>query len=175
MIKRVGLALMLISSVMISAKDCKYEDINNKSDVHEWSIPKDCISLDLSESDIDDEDAKKLATAMKENKNIKLTNLILANNNIGYKGVKELAAVLNKNKTLTQLDLTNNNIGDKGVKELAAALNKNKTLTSLNLFYSQIRDEGAKELAAALNKNKTLTWLNFRANEIGYLGAKELA
>ena len=99
MIKRLGLVLMLISSVMISAKDCKYEHITHNSDNHDWSIPKDCTSLNLFESYIDDREARKLAAAL--NKNETLTWLNLRSNEIGYLGAKELAAALNKNNILT--------------------------------------------------------------------------
>ena len=58
---------MLISSLMISAKDCDYDHITYESDGHEWSIPKDCISLDLSKFKIGDEGAKELAAALNKN------------------------------------------------------------------------------------------------------------
>ena len=42
--------------------------------------------LSLPKINISDEGAKELATAMKENKNIKLTELYLGGNNIGDEG-----------------------------------------------------------------------------------------
>ena len=90
---------MLISSLMISAKDCDYDHITYESDGHEWSIPKDCSILNLFKSYVDDREAGKLAAAW--NKNETMTWLNLRSNEIGYLGAKELAAALNKNNILT--------------------------------------------------------------------------
>ncbi|KAL1504242.1 hypothetical protein AB1Y20_010651 [Prymnesium parvum] len=58
-----------------------------------------------------------------------------ADNRIGAKGAKEVAAALKTNTTLTSLNLSGNDIGAEGAKEVAAALKTNTTLTSLNLSY----------------------------------------
>ncbi len=120
-----------------------------------------------------DEEAAKLARALKNNKT--LTSLSLAFNNIGNKGAAALAFALRTNRTLTSLNLGNNSISDEGVTELAFALQTNKTLTSLNLCNNSISDEGAKELAFVLQTNKTLTSLNLCNNSISDKGAKYLA
>ena len=92
-------------------------------------------SLNLHDNDIGDEGAKALATAMKENENIKLTSLNLRANNIGDEGARAIATAMKENEKikLTRLNLGLNAIGDEGAKALAMALLENDTLTFLDL------------------------------------------
>ena len=123
MIKQMGFILMLVSSMAISAKDCYYDHITYESDVHEWSIPKDCTSLDLSDTGIDDRKAGKLAAALNKN-----DSLNLRWNNIGDKGAKELAAAFKDHETLEYLNLKGKKYSDETWQFLRKTQPENKTL-----------------------------------------------
>jgi Ran GTPase-activating protein (RanGAP) involved in mRNA processing and transport len=134
--------------------------------------------LNLSYAKPNEEEVKKLAEALQENKS--LTFLNLWSNHIGDEGVKALAEALQENKSLTSLNLGGdaygiNDIGVEGAKALAQALQENKSLTSLNLALNNIGAAGAKALAEALKVNKSLTSLELGVNKIGAKGAKAIA
>ena len=107
------------------------------------SIPADCTSLDLGDSNIGDRGATALANALRY-------NTVLESLDLGY----------------------NNKIGDLGAASLAAALKVNTVLKTLILSENVIGDEGATALALALlNKNTALSELDLSSNKIGTAGA----
>jgi Leucine-rich repeat (LRR) protein len=137
-------------------------------------INKGC--LDLSNSNIKDEDVQLIFQYLSDNPKIKSLNL--SYNKISYKGTKILscntsltslnlhsnlicnegASAISRHKRLRSLDLGDNKIGSKGARVLAY----NTTLISLNLAGNKISDKGA----IALSHNTTLKTLNMKLNEI---------
>ncbi|MBW8308178.1 MAG: hypothetical protein K0M45_00805 [Candidatus Paracaedibacteraceae bacterium] len=137
--------------------------------------------LDLSNNEIDDEGATRLATSTS------LIQLDLGGNQVRGRGTAALAAA----PALTQLSLRDNLVEYRGVVALslsrtitrlnlgntgfgpteAFALSHNKTITYLDLLSNSLGNEGA--IAFALNR--TLTRLNLYDNKISDEGAKALA
>ena len=140
---------MLLASVFSAAegRSCFGNDVfikgKGNTAFERASIPADCTSLDLGDS------------------------------NIGDRGATALADVLRYNTVLESLDLGyNNKIGDLGAASLAAALKLNTALKTLILSENLIGDEGATALALALlNKNTALSELDLSSNKIGTAGA----
>ena len=85
MLKQMGFILMLVSSMVMSAKECTIDAIK-KDGGQVWEIPVVCQSLDLKWNKIGDEGAKELAAALKVNESLK--HLSLRSNGIGLDGVK---------------------------------------------------------------------------------------
>lgn len=106
---------------------------------------------------------------------IRVTRLVLNENNICCSGAIALANALLSNSTLERLGLNSNKIACSGAEALAKALQSNGTLARLDLQGNKIGDSGATEFAEALNKNYTLTYLDLSSNLIGELGAQSLA
>eukprot|EP00571_Detonula_confervacea_P009813 CAMPEP_0172300584 /NCGR_PEP_ID=MMETSP1058-20130122/2642_1 /TAXON_ID=83371 /ORGANISM="Detonula confervacea, Strain CCMP 353" /LENGTH=268 /DNA_ID=CAMNT_0013010407 /DNA_START=442 /DNA_END=1245 /DNA_ORIENTATION=- len=129
--------------------------------------------LSLHGNNIDDEGARELADALKEN-NI-LVYLDLESNKIGDEGARSLADALTGNKTLTYLYLRSNDIGDDGARAMADALKGNNTLIELQLGHNNIGGEGARALAIALEDNTTLISLDLEYNGICDEGASTMA
>lgn len=166
MIKRIGLVLMLISSLMISAKDCRSDDLTQH---WSWkhlskiiSIPSDCKALDLSYYGIGSEVNKEyLELQVKNPKFIRIMP-------------DQLKMLLNENTTLTSLDVSDTWLADDDVKELAKALKKNKALTKINLSGNNIGNTGVKYLKESLAVNNTLEDINLGNNSIDISSIAEL-
>lgn len=114
--------------------------------------------LDLSNQDLDDEDAEFLAYALKENTHIKKVNL--RNNKIHDAGAISLSEL-----SLKELDLSVNNISIDG----SAALSKSN-ISFLNLSANPIGPEGSAHFA----HSKFITRLSLSECEIGNAGATEV-
>ncbi|MEA3207144.1 MAG: hypothetical protein QOE70_201 [Chthoniobacter sp.] len=104
--------------------------------------------LDLSGSDIDDENAKEIV------QDTTLVILGLAWNRIGDEGAVALA----NTGSFSTLTLAGNYVGDLGARAFA----ENSTITSLIISHNRIGDDGAEALA----KNKTITTLAIGNNNI---------
>ena len=128
--------------------------------------------LDLSNKQIGDEDARKLADKLKNTQT--LQTLYLTNNQIGPASAQALGAALQVNCTLQWLHLWDNQIGDAGAQALGAALQVNQTLQGLDLGNNQIGDAGVQALGVALQVNQTLQWLDLGNNQIGDASAQAL-
>ena len=111
-----------------------------------------------------------------------LTELNLANNNLGVEGAKALADALKSGRAvLTHLDLSQNNLTNhgtdmSGILAIAEALKSGSAvLEKLVLDGNSIEDEGAVALGEALTSNKSLKELELFHCNIGTEGGKALA
>ncbi|KAI8921790.1 hypothetical protein BC831DRAFT_72819 [Entophlyctis helioformis] len=93
-------------------------------------------SLDVSSNDVFSPHAPDLMTELKNIlvTNPVLSNLILANTNLGTDDVITLAESLPIAKGLQALDVSYNPIGAAGVLSLAAAIKSNNSITSIDVF-----------------------------------------
>ena len=131
------------------------------------------FQLDLSSSNIDDNQAALLANALQNNHS--LTFLDLGGNQVGDAGASALANALQNNHSLSYLDLSWNQVGDAGVSALANALQNNHSLTTLSLGWNQVGAAEASALANALQNNHSLTFLDLGGNQVDDAGASALA
>ena len=111
---------------------------------------------------------EKIAEGL-QHENCRVTELYLAENNIGDKGTEHLVSALqHENCRVTNLDLRDNNIGDESAEHLVRALqHENCRLTNLDLVGNNIGDEGAEQLIRALqHENCRLTKLDLDDNNV---------
>ena len=186
MIKKLGMLLMLVSSLMLSAgeKWIYWECWPDKCSIYQCPVGTAVIDR-FSCPDTEEDWDMNLKHAKKKADDLKKENVVwfaltggcygCSYNKLGTPIAVKLAEVLKENEILTFLDLDSNDIGDDGAKELAAALKENSTLTQLELSANNIGYDGAKALAEALNKNRTLTHLDLTSNNIDDEGAMALA
>ncbi|MGC6403927.1 MAG: hypothetical protein ACON5A_01610 [Candidatus Comchoanobacterales bacterium] len=193
MIKKLGMLLMLVSSLMLSAEEkLSYWSCSTNNCEMYYQCPATIVGVNAHQRYYDPspclkkeehwqmtlENAKKKADDLKKENVVwfSLKGCLYYCKNLGTPIAKKLAEVLKENGMLTHLDLTSHNIGDDGAIALAEALKENSTLTELVLQYSNIEDKGAMALAEALKeKNRTLTHLDLLNNNIGDKGAMALA
>ncbi len=83
-------------------------------------------------------------------------------------GAKYLASAMKENKSTTWMDLGSNNIGDEGAKHLASAMKENKSITTIYLDDNDIGDEGAKYLVEAMKENMSTTTIYIAGNNIRF-------
>jgi uncharacterized protein (TIGR02996 family) len=133
-----------------------------------WGTAHALGELDLSGNGLDEEAARRLAPAGLLGR---LTELNLAENDLGPAGVTALAAAEAPN--LRRLDLGHNNLGVEGVRALAGA-SFAAGLNELHLHWNVLGDEGAAVLAGSANLRR-LTTLNLKANQLGDAAAAALA
>lgn len=109
-------------------------------------------------------------------KHLKLNTLTIAENNLGYDGVKLILEAIKHCKKLQKLALYSDNIGDEGAKLIAETVKYFPNLELLNLYHSEIGDEGAKAFIEMIKSqgNNPLKTFNFSENNMGQL-AKEAA
>jgi hypothetical protein len=65
---------------------------------------------------------------------------------------------------LTEISLANNKLGDRGVADLASALYQDIWLVGLDLRMNGIGVPGFKEIESLLQTNKTLLYVDIRDN-----------
>jgi hypothetical protein len=121
-------------------------------------------SLDLSFNQISDLGVRSLTQVLLPDQNSSLKILYLSKNGISDDGAKYLSEMLQTNQTLTELWLSNNEIGNRGVKQIANVLAKyNKTLKLLSLSTNIfITDLSIDYLIEMIEQNQTLKniWIN---------------
>eukprot|EP00928_Gymnodinium_smaydae_P016158 TRINITY_DN16021_c0_g2_i1.p1 TRINITY_DN16021_c0_g2~~TRINITY_DN16021_c0_g2_i1.p1 ORF type:complete len:880 (+),score=187.39 TRINITY_DN16021_c0_g2_i1:135-2774(+) len=103
--------------------------------------------LDLTNNDVGDDGAARLAAELQPRKSLRL--LLLAGNNIGDAGATALAKLLHEQKALEELRLGNNKITAEGAKSIAAVV-LHPSLLVLGLENNPITDVGGVALAEAL-------------------------
>ena len=118
--------------------------------------------LDLSCNKFNNNEAKKIFSALKFNKKLKKLNL--SANDISDDSAVFISNCLRTNKILNDLDLSVNNITDEGAKILAEALEVNTTLQVLNISKILISKEGVMRIVIACTKNRALHKLVCRHN-----------
>ncbi|AUF82220.1 leucine-rich repeat-containing protein [Tetraselmis virus 1] len=89
-------------------------------------------------------------------KNLKLKELDLFQNNVGYKGAKHISGIT----TLTKLDAGNNDTGKRGIQSLGNLVN----LTDLSISFNQGDDES---LSICLSKLENLKSFKSSWNDVG--------
>lgn len=128
--------------------------------------------LNLGHNEIKCNGTKNLASAIKINT---ITKLKLDYNEIGSKGAAYLSLfALNTNVKLIDLNLRNNVIGYNGTKHLSLMLKNNTILIKLKLSKNGITNKGAEYLSLMLRTNITLTKLILYVNLFGVVGKKHL-
>lgn len=135
-------------------------------------------SLCLSESGVDNNGLKLLASALKENSSLKYLGLCTSDE-FGIESIIELAKALKINKSLTSLSLGCNENGfgddaDKIANAMAKMLQYNSTLEYLDLSLGRITGVGVTKLAVGLKNNKSLKDLQLRYCKAGDDGARAI-
>lgn len=118
-------------------------------------------TLDLSSNQISDQGIRVLSTAIQSNSKSSLKSLRLANNVISNTGAKYLSDMLKTNRTITELWLANNDIGREGIEELMNVLAyHNQTLKSLSLSNNRlVTDRSIDAFIQMFIHNQTLNHL----------------
>uniref|UniRef100_K3WIX3 Uncharacterized protein n=1 Tax=Globisporangium ultimum (strain ATCC 200006 / CBS 805.95 / DAOM BR144) TaxID=431595 RepID=K3WIX3_GLOUD len=134
----------------------RLQELNMKGD--------DAIS-DGDAHGIGPEAAERIAVALTET-NTSLTNLNMAQNQIGKDGVVWFSNVLKFNRTLRVLDLSLSGMDSKIAIRFFECLTMNHTLVKLNLAHNRISNEGMMACIRALEINRVLQDLNLTDNFI---------
>ena len=92
---------------------------------------------------------------------IKLEELNLWNNKIGWKGGRILSQSLASNSVLNCLNLTRNCLEDKGIVAVCDALRTNTTLTNLSLYNNNISDRACLAVSELFLLNPRLPLASF--------------
>ena len=136
------------------------------------SIIKILKVLDLGYSNINQEEAVELATALDCN-NV-LEQLWLRGNVLGANGAAVILSSLQNITTLRVLDLSYNNISSRSANGIAAVINSNHFLEQLWLDGNMLMTTGVVIIASALKKHSNLTMLSLSNNEINEDAAEEI-
>ncbi|XP_078288260.1 NACHT, LRR and PYD domains-containing protein 3-like [Rhinoraja longicauda] len=117
----------------------------------------------------------KLVSAALRKPDCKIQKLGLNNVGLTNSGAEDLASNLSTNTSLTELHLADNNLGDSGVKLVSAALGKSDCkIQILGLRTVGLTDSGAEDLASTLSTNPSLTELNLGYNSFTDLSVPAL-
>jgi len=121
--------------------------------------------LDLSFNNLSSEQAFKLFSCLKQNKELKSLNL--SGNAFTSAKFEHIAMFLFDNKTLEHLFLNECEINDKGAFAIFEGLVKNTKLQTLALSKNRIHADGVKKLSeGTLGKNSQLKHLDLSKNDI---------
>ena len=133
------------------------------------------VSLDLSDSKIDDQQLGLLAQAFTQNKAVPLRTLDLSFNEITCAGVENLANAVWGSQTLRSLRLDNNYLRDRGV-QLCAVLLTSIALEELDIgFNRKVTSVGVKALMKNVSESKTMASIGLCGIEIDLNSAKALS
>lgn len=125
-------------------------------------IGKQCLILDLMNTNITQYGVSLLANTLLGNKHLEELNI--SYNSISDFGVRCLSSTINSS-ILKHVDLSENDITDEGAKYLAEMLKTNTNLRRLILSENQIGDNGVNVLATSLETgNTSLEVLDLSAN-----------
>ena len=130
--------------------------------------------LNLSETDIAENDCEQLARLLCSSKCLESLDVI--NNSLSSDSVCILFKGLQQNSSLKKLDMTGASISLEAMKTLSAYLGDNDKckLESLDLMGCAISSESAIELAHGLSRNCSVKELNLLKNPIGDSGVTAL-
>ena len=129
--------------------------------------------LDLEYSNINNDAAVKLATAL--NCNNVLEQLWLRGNVLGADGAAVILTSLQNITTLRVLDLSYNNISSRSANGIVAVINSNHFLEQLWLDGNILMTTGVVIIASALKKHSNLTLLSLSNNEITEDAAEQIS
>ncbi|XP_021361363.1 leucine-rich repeat-containing protein 74A-like isoform X2 [Mizuhopecten yessoensis] len=108
----------------------------------------------------------EVKTIVKVMQSVRLQELYLGHNSLGYQGFSALASAIETNTTLRILDLQWNHIRRDSAKQVCKAIAANKGLRTLNLAWNGLGKEGCIALCRSLPKNVTLQELDLNSNRI---------
>lgn len=126
----------------------------------------DCSHIDLSNNEIGFKGVTELAPVL-ENITCKIELLSLESNRLGDKAVSELANALKDNHSVVKLNLGHNLLTDIAASAIGEMLLDNIKLETLYLHWNKIRAKGGTAIARALRGNRTLKILDLGQNSIG--------
>ena len=138
-----------------------------------FSIIKSLKVLDLEYSNIKEEAAVKLATAL--NCNSVLEQLWLSGNVLGTDGAAVILTSLQNITTLRVLDMSYNNISSTSADGIAAVINSNHFLEQLWLDGNMLMTKGVVIIASALKKHSNLRLLSLSNNGITEYAKDEIS
>ena len=159
-LKRYNLIKINVSGNQFNQRDLKYLGLI-------ISLNSSTLSfLDLSYTNLDDENCRFLFLALKKCVNISLLNL--TNNSIGSEGLSYLEKFFLNSEKLTTLMLRHNLIGTQGLIYLTGyfKLNKKIKLRTLDISYNGIYIEGVQTLTEFIVNYKKLISLYMGGNYI---------
>lgn len=134
----------------------------------------DLSELHLAENDLGDAGVAVLALGLKANSTLQL--LDLRSNGITENGALSIQGVLVSSTSLLCLRLGNNAMGTRGAHAVARGLTyRNSSLRKIDLSANEIVGPGAGALAHMIRYNTNLIELNLSFNQIGDTGAQALA
>lgn len=134
---------------------------------------KDLRTLDMTNSQIKDDDFKLLCEELKVNNSIE--TLILSNNNLTSSSGFFLSDVLLVNKSIETLLLDNNQIGEGGLNTLLKVLaNKNSLITNLSFGYNNLSQEDFSALGDYLSSDPVVSSLDISGNNVDPQSANRL-
>lgn len=119
----------------------------------------DCTEVDLSKNEIGFRGITELAPVL-ENSFCKIQLLSLESNKLGDKPVCELSNALKINHSLIKLNLGHNLLTDIAGSAIGDMLFDNFRLETLYLHWNKIRAKGGTAIAKALRANRTLRILD---------------
>eukprot|EP00930_Biecheleria_cincta_P064717 TRINITY_DN50358_c0_g1_i1.p1 TRINITY_DN50358_c0_g1~~TRINITY_DN50358_c0_g1_i1.p1 ORF type:complete len:220 (-),score=53.10 TRINITY_DN50358_c0_g1_i1:25-684(-) len=124
--------------------------------------------IDISDEQIGDQGALRLAEALEKNETV--TDCYLDGNCITDAAVGKLAKILQSHKTLRTFSLYKNNVSDAGASLLADAITTS-SLETLDLRENKVGDDGAQAFAQALQNGSRIRYLLLNHNYVGDTGA----
>ena len=141
------------------------------------------IKLNVSDNDLDDKAAHKIAAILFHSTQLKELNL--SNNNLQTAGVIKICKEMQKLRGLTKLNISNNNIGDEAAHDISFVFSQNKFLEEIDLSYNNlgsyltklnvsgtgITNTAANDIATVLNNNANIQDLNLSHNNLQAAGA----
>lgn len=132
--------------------------------------------LDLSYNHLSNVGIRTLTDILSNNRRVSLEKLILSKNGISNDGARHLADMLRTNRTITDLHLSNNEIGNRGVEQLASALAyRNKTLKVLMLSFNIfITDSCVNVLMKTIKYNQSLEYLSVNGCNLSATGISKI-
>ena len=168
-LKKSNLIKINVSGNQFNHKDLKYLSLI-------ISLNSSTLSfLDLSYTNLNDENCSFLFSSLKNCINVSLLNL--TNNSIGSEGLSSLEKFFLNSEKLTTLMLRHNLIGTQGLIYLTGYLNLNKKikLRTLDISYNGIYIEGVQILIDFIIKYKKLISLYLGGNYIKEKGISILS
>ena len=129
--------------------------------------------LDLSETDLYDDQARTISDCLKSNNSLQELNM--SSNEITSKAAKEIGETIQVNTTLRKLDVHDNRISDDGVVAISNGLKCNNSLQELNMSHNEITSKGIKKIGEAIQVNTTLQKLDISGNRISDDGAAAIS
>ncbi|XP_059817068.1 ribonuclease inhibitor-like isoform X7 [Hypanus sabinus] len=136
------------------------------------STNRSLTELDLANNELGDSGVKLVSEALR-NPGCKIQKLCLGSVGLTAAGVVDLTSALSTNRSLTELDLANNELGDSGVKLVSEALrNPECKIQKLCLRSVGLTAAGVEDLTSALSTNCSLTELDLGYNKLGDSGVK---